>query len=47
MEMTVLEDYLREFGAREGAVETEFDLISFLANPAGTGEEERQSCYDP
>jgi hypothetical protein len=38
IEMMVLEDYLREngFGAREGAVETEFDLISFLANPAGT-----------
>jgi class 3 adenylate cyclase len=41
MEMMVLEDYLREngFGAREGAVETEFDILSFLANPAGTGEE--------
>jgi class 3 adenylate cyclase len=38
MEMMVMEDYLREngFGAREGAVETEFDLISFLANPART-----------
>jgi class 3 adenylate cyclase len=41
MEMMVLEDYLREngFGAREGAVESEFDLISFIADPAGTDED--------
>jgi uncharacterized protein (UPF0147 family) len=38
MEMMVLEEFLREngFGAREGEVELEIDLFSFIANPSGT-----------